>query len=224
MAKPATQSRPARPRRPGRPAGGDAAVRDALLANARKLFLQHGFADVGTRRIATASGTTPAMIRYYFTDKLGLYRAMIEEAMRPVLAELQRSQTAQAPDVETVMRLYMKMLADNPWLPLLIVHEVLDEGGQLREQFIEHFAGRLAPLLVEVVRREQARGTIRADVEPELAAISAVSLCVFPFVSLPVTQRVLGLSPRGDGFEYLVSHSVQLFRLGVAPRQEKKKP
>jgi len=101
---------------------------------------------------------------------------------------------------------------------------VLDEGGQLREQFIEHFAGRLAPLLVEVVRREQARGTIRADIEPELAAISAVSLCVFPFVSLPVTRRVLGLSPRGDGFEHLVSHSAQLFRLGVAPRHEKKKP
>ena len=224
MARSAAQSRPVRPRRPGRPARGDAAVRDALLANARKLFLQHGFADVGTRRIATAAGTTPAMIRYYFTDKLGLYRAMIEEAMRPVLAELQRSQTAQAPDVETVMRLYMKMLADNPWLPSLIVHEVLDEGGQLREQFIEHFAARLAPLLVEVLRREQAQGTVRADIEPELAAISAVSLCVFPFLSLPVAHRVLGLSPHGDGFERLARHSAQLFRLGVAPRQEKKKP
>jgi len=37
----------------------------------------------------------------------------------------------------------MRMLATNRWLPALIVHEVLHEGGQLREQFIGHFAGRL---------------------------------------------------------------------------------
>ena len=105
MARPARPLKPAKPRGRGRPPGGDTAVRAALLEHARRLFLQHGFADVGTRRIATAAGTTPAMIRYYFTDKLGLYRAMIEEAMRPVLAELRAvADRAAAPDVETVMR------------------------------------------------------------------------------------------------------------------------
>ncbi len=223
---PAPRRRPARAartRRPGRPAGGDAAVRDALLEHARALFLQHGFAEVGTRRIAAAAGTTPAMIRYYFTDKLGLYRAMIDEAMRPVIAGLQRSVTdpaATPAGIESIMRLYMQMLATNPWLPGLIVHEVLDEGGQLREQFIEHFAGRLAPLVVEVLRREQARGTVRADVEPELAAISALSLCIFPFVSLPVASRVLGLSLRDAGLERLVRHTTSLFRAGLAPSPE----
>jgi TetR/AcrR family transcriptional regulator len=220
MARPARPLKPAKPRGRGRPPGGDTAVRAALLEHARRLFLQHGFADVGTRRIATAAGATPAMIRYYFTDKLGLYRAMIEEAMRPVLAELERSLMAPAPDVETVMLTYMKMLADNPWLPSLIVHEVLDDGGQLREQFIEHFAGHLAALLVAVLKREQAQGTVRGDVEPELAAISAVSLCVFPFVAMPVAQRVLGLSVRGTGFERLARHTTRLFRAGVAPRPE----
>jgi TetR/AcrR family transcriptional regulator len=217
--RPITPTTAKRPRGPGRPVGGDAAVRDALLEHARRLFLRHGFADVGTRRIAAAAGTTPAMIRYYFKDKLGLYRAMIEEAMRPVQAELQRAVAAPAGaplDVETILRLYMEMLAANRWLPALIVHEVLDEGGQLREQFIANFAGRIAPMLVQVLRREQSQGTMRPDVEPELAAVSAISLCVFPFVSLPITGRVLGLSLQGEGLERVVSHTTRLFRAGIA--------
>ena len=45
------------------------------------------------------------------------------------------------------MTQYMRMLSQNRWLPALIVQEVLDEGGQLREQFIEHFAGPPRPRL-----------------------------------------------------------------------------
>ncbi len=136
-------------RGPGRPAGGDAAVRAALLQNARSLFLRHGFAAVSTRRIAAAAGTTPAMIHYYFDDKLGLYRAMLEEAMAPLLETLRRMEQSDAPpDLEVLMRQYMRMLAQNRWLPAMIVKEVLGEGGQLREQFIEQWASRLAPAFV----------------------------------------------------------------------------
>jgi TetR/AcrR family transcriptional regulator len=212
--------RPARrPRRPGRPSGGgDAAVRASLLQCARELFLKHGFADVSTRRIATAAGTTSAMIHYYFGDKLGLYRAMLEDAMAPLVANLQRLEQAPAaspPDLEALMVSHMRMLASNPWLPALIVHEVLDEGGRLRDQFVEHFAGRLAPAFVAVLRRERDRGTLRRDLDPRLAAISALSLCIFPFVSLPVTSRVLGFSVAGDEFERLARHTTRLFREGV---------
>ena len=206
-------------RGPGRPAGGDAAVRAALLQNARSLFLRHGFAAVSTRRIAAAAGTTPAKIHYYFDDKLGLYRAMLEEAMAPLLETLRRMEQSDAPpDLEVLMTQYMRMLAQNRWLPALIVKEVLGEGGQLREQFIEQWASRLAPAFVVVLQRELAQGRLRADVDPQLAAVSALGLCIFPFVSLPITSRVLGLAVDGPGLERLAQHTVQLFRDGVAAR------
>jgi AcrR family transcriptional regulator len=206
-------------RGPGRPAGGDAAVRGALLQNARELFLRHGFAEVSTRRIATAAGTTPAMIHYYFGDKLGLYRAMLEEAMTPLLATLQQMERSDAPpDIEALMTQYMRMLSQNRWLPALIVKEVLGEGGQLREQFIERWASRLAPAFVGVLQRERERGSLRGDIDPKLAAVSALALCIFPFVSLPITSQVLDLSVEGEGFERLARHTTQLFREGVAAR------
>jgi TetR/AcrR family transcriptional regulator len=212
-----------RPRGPGRPPGGDAEIRAALLQRARELFLERGFVDVSTREIAAAAGTTAAMIHYYFGDKLGLYRAMLEAASEPLREELRRLEqapSASTPDLEALLTTYMRMLATNRWLPGLIVHEVLHEGGQLREQFIEHFAGRLAPALVAVLQRERERGRLRADLDPRLTAISALSLCIFPFVSLSITNRVLGITTSGPDFDRLARHTARLFREGVLVRPE----
>lgn len=211
------------PRRRGRPSAGDAAVREALLATARRLFLARGFASVTIRQVAAAAGNSPAMIHYYFGDKLGLYRAMLEQAFAPVARQLHRmyelAQSGTPVDVESLVRVYMHMLAANPWVPALLVQEVFTEGGQFRPQFIEQFAGRLAPLFIEILRRGQECGELRADVDSRLAAVSTVSLCVFPFLSLPVTSRVLGLSVEGDELERLVSHTARLLIEGIGARE-----
>jgi TetR/AcrR family transcriptional regulator len=210
-------------RRPGRPVGGDAAVRVALLDTARRLFLARGFAPVTIRQIAAAAGSSPATIHYHFGDKLGLYRAMLEVAIAQLAEALQRladpARTEQV-DIADVIRLYTRMLTDNPWVPALIVQEVLAEGGRFREQFIENFAGRLAPLFAAIIRREQARGAIRADLDPNLAALSAISLTVFPFVALPVTSRVLGVTVTGDAVDRLVAHTIRVLFDGIRAVEE----
>lgn len=214
---PRPERRPAK-RRPGRPARGDAAVRNALLETARTLFLARGFKAVTIRQIAAAAGSSSATIHYHFGDKLGLYRAMLAEAIAPVAEALQRladpARTEQV-DIAEVIRLYTRMLARNPWLPALIVQEVLSEGGRFREQFIEHFAGRLAPLFIAIFHREQARATIRNDLDPRFAALSAISMTVFPFLALPVTSRVLGLSLQDAEVERLVAHTTRVLFEGI---------
>jgi TetR/AcrR family transcriptional regulator len=210
-------------RRPGRPTSGDASVRDALLETARRLFLARGFASVTIRQIAAAAGSSPATIHYHFGDKLGLYRAMLEGAIEPVAEALQRlgdPARAQHVDVAEVIRLYTAMLAANPWVPALIVQEVLAEGGRFREQFVEHFAGRLAPLFVAIFAREQAQGTIRPDLDPRLAALSAISMTVFPFLALPVTSRVLGISLEGGAVERLAAHTTRVLFEGIRPVED----
>jgi TetR/AcrR family transcriptional regulator len=209
-------------RRPGRPPGSESAVRDSLLETARSLFLSRGFASVTIRQIAAAAGSSPATIHYHFGDKLGLYRAMLEAAIAPIAEALQRFGEASPgteAGLEEVVGLYGRMLAANPWVPALIVQEVLTEGGQFREYFIERFAGRLAPLLVAIIRREQAAGVVRADVEPRLAALSAISLAVFPYLALPVTSRVLGLSVEGEAVERLSAHTTRVLLDGIAARK-----
>jgi AcrR family transcriptional regulator len=211
-----------RTRRPGRPAGGDASVRGALLESARGLFLARGFASVTIRQIAAAAGSSPAAIHYHFGDKLGLYRAMLEGAFAPVVEAMQRladPARVEQVDVTAVVRLYTRMLAGNPWVPQLIVQEVLAQGGRFRAQFIEHFAERLAPVLIGILKRAQARGEIRADVDPRLAALSAMSMIVFPFLALPVTSRVLGLTLDGESLDEMTRHTMRVLLDGIGARE-----
>lgn len=55
-------------------------VRRNILAVAWKEFVEHGLSGARVDDIAARTSTSKRMIYYYFTDKEGLYRAVLEEA------------------------------------------------------------------------------------------------------------------------------------------------
>ena len=68
---------------PGRPkhadaSSGDAATRDRLLAEAERLFMAQGFAAISTRQICDAAHVTQPSLYHFFTNKEGLYLAVVE--------------------------------------------------------------------------------------------------------------------------------------------------
>lgn len=201
------------------PVDADDDVRSALLDAANKLFLKHGFERVTARQIAVAAGTTAAMIHYYFGNKVGLFRAMLERAIGPV-RELIAGSLAQAGsgvDPAVLIRTHMQTIAANPWIATLIVNEVLAERGRFRATFIRDIAGRHAPLVMELLQRGRASGKVREDLDVRLAALSLMSLCMFPFLARAVAGPVLGLKYDDDELERLIAHTAKLFTAGAAP-------
>ena len=196
-------------------------VRSALLDAAHRLFLKHGFDRVTARQIAAAAGTTPAMIHYYFTSKLGLFRAMIERVIKPVRELLAGSSTqgdAALPDVPTLIGLHMHSVAANSWVASFMVNEVFAEKGRFRATFIRDIASRQLPLLIELFERGRNSGRFRRDLDARLAALSLLSLCFFPFISRAVTGPVLGLKLEGEELEQLIAHTAGLFIRGIENR------
>jgi AcrR family transcriptional regulator len=180
------------------------------------LFLRFGFRAVSSRQVAAAAGVNPAMIHYYFEGKEGLYRAMLESAIAPVVTRLEAMLgDPKSADLESLARTYMRVLAANPWIPGLLVREVFTPDGSFRQTFVRDFAGRYAPMLRTLVSREIAQGRMRADLDPSLTSVSLMSLVLFPFISLPITTRVLGVDASEAGIEKLVAHMLRVFRQGV---------
>ncbi|EGD53431.1 TetR family transcriptional regulator [Gordonia neofelifaecis] len=71
------------PARTGRRTG-DSTTRDEILAAARKLFSQSGFAKSSMRAIATEAGVDVALVSYYFGSKRGLFAAAMAIPGDPV--------------------------------------------------------------------------------------------------------------------------------------------
>jgi TetR/AcrR family transcriptional regulator len=194
-------------------------VRSALLDAAHKLFLKHGFDRVSARQIAAAAGTTPAMIHYYFGNKLGLFRAMLDRAIRPLRDMLAGSLESAAPiEVPTLIRAQMQTAAANAWIPPFVLNEVFAERGRFRATFIRDIASRHLPLVIELIERGKSSGRFRPDIEPRYAALSLLSLCLFPFLSRLVTEPLLGLKYEGEELDRFIAHTARLFLTGIEHR------
>jgi TetR/AcrR family transcriptional regulator len=196
-------------------------VRQRLVDAARALFTRRGFGEVSVREIAREAGVTPAMIAYYFGDKQGLYEAMLSSVFETLLGRVRelaaQSPTSTAP-VEAFIRVYVGTIQAQPWLPALMLREVIASDSAVRERFIERFAARAAALLPGLLSAEIAGGALRADLDPKQAVLSLVGMCAFPFLAHAITGKVLGYELDAEFADRLVAHASRLFLDGARPR------
>jgi len=83
-----------------------AETREALIAAARPLFAEHGFADVALETIVRAAGVTRGALYHHFADKTELFAAVFERVEGEVAARLTEAMVAaDEEDPVEVMRL-----------------------------------------------------------------------------------------------------------------------
>jgi len=102
-------------RRPGRPTSqeqiGLQDTRVSILQQARKLFMQRGFADVSVGEVANLVGVTKPTLYYHFQSKQGLYTAVLCDMMREVGGYIDEVVTRDAPVRERLRLLAVGYLA-----------------------------------------------------------------------------------------------------------------
>lgn len=205
--------------KPGRPAGRQPdVVRNALLHAAQELFAQRDFEAVSIRQISAKAGVNPAMVHYYFGDKQGLYTTLVQESLAPLLDALDawQKERPKFSALEDFFQRYIRILAQNPWLPNLVVREVLYGRSGFREIFLRRFASRVGKALPELIRHEQHDlGQLREDLDPALASLSLLSLAIFPFVARPLAEQALGLRMDESFIGRLIEHNTRLFYEGA---------
>jgi AcrR family transcriptional regulator len=210
MPRPSRPAPPLQDRRPGRRAGAERReIRGALLNAARALFTTRDFAAVSVRQIAARAGVTPAMIHYYFGDKGGLYAELLAESIGVVLARIEAHPATTT--LEEFLELYIRTIAANPWLPNLIVREVLYGAGEFRATFLRRFARRAVKALPALVRGSGSR----RDLDPRFTVLSLVGMAVFPFIARPVVERILERNLDAGFVEEWIAHTRVLFREGA---------
>jgi AcrR family transcriptional regulator len=200
-------------------------VREALLGAASAAFAERGYAAVALRDVAKSAGTTAAMVHYYFGDKDGLYVALLERALLRLLARVREALAARAAagpsgagfTLDLFLDAAMQALGAEPWLPQLVLREVLSDGARFRSRFIERYATPMSQLVRGALRSEIAAGRLRADLDVDLALMSLLGLAAFPYLAEPVISRVLGIDYDAALRARLAAHTKRLFLEGAQP-------
>lgn len=224
--KRASNSPPAR--RPGRPRqseGEGGEVRERLIDAATELAVEQGFDTCGLREIAARADVSPGMIAYYFGDRQGLYEAMFERAFERIASQVRDLISDRARSgvdrLDELVRIQVSAIAADPWLPRLLMREVLARGEAPMAEFVGNAVGR-GPLrqMISWLEEEQANHVIREEFDPKMLAMTIASLAGFPFLMLPLVGEHIGLQLDDDFPDRLIKHNQKFLAYALRAQTE----
>ena len=162
-----------------------AATRGALVAAARRLWSERGYADVGTPEIAAAAGVTRGAMYHQFADKAALFLAVMEAVEQDVVSRLAAGVAASGPATPAAAL----RAAVEPWLAICVDPEVrqlllLDAPSVLgwekcRDVAQRYSLGMTERLLVEAMDAGQlARQPARALAHILIGALDEAAMVI----------------------------------------------
>jgi len=110
----------------------DSPSKDQILDAAERLFAQQGFSRTTIKQIGKAAGVNSALLYYYFGDKEGLYRSVLERLVsRLVSRTLGRLGADTSPPlrIRGFIEAQVETFMANPQLPKLFMREMLDHDA-----------------------------------------------------------------------------------------------
>ena len=197
----------------GRPTKtSDTNIRQHLMTVAFELFADNEYNQVSTRKIALAANTTPAMIRYYFQNKEGLFHAAMSQYRQPVLDTLK--QYAAKPSLENlhhIFTIYYTSMQENKNLHHIIRRNMIsDDNPQIKAHIIQEGPQKTFQLIKTMLTKLQAKGDIKPELDPELLTIQIVSLCIYPCAFKPLITLLISTEMNAQFYHNLAPQNYNM--------------
>jgi AcrR family transcriptional regulator len=201
----------ARTPRPGRPARDSAPdACESIVASACLHYARHGIKGSSNRQIAADAKVTAAMVHYYFKRKEDLHLAVLHATFDPLVAAV-----AEVDSLEAWVFAFHAHLSATPWLPYLMIREVLPQNGELRGFFLKQFAPRLFGFLRGMVDKEAKRLKAPKQLDIDRHVVLLMGMLVYPFLGLEIAQNVTGRKFDRKMLEGFRDDALALFQRGM---------
>lgn len=171
----------------------DPATARRILAAAEQHFAAQGLAGARTDEIAAAAHANKAMLYYYFRNKRGLHRAVLENLFRQL-----RTRVLGAPKKGLkpsdrffgYVNGYFDFLATHPNYPRLVQREAMEASARFDWMVREHFRPLHRHLALAIEEAVEA-GEFR-KVDADQTAFITMGMTTSYFAAAPIMGRVLG--------------------------------
>jgi AcrR family transcriptional regulator len=181
-----------------------------LLVSAEQLLAEKSYANITIRELAQHSGVNSAMVSYYFTNKEGLFIALLDEMSTKHFTVMQ-SITESTDPIKTFIETILAMLNNHNGLARLIQDEFLAGNSNLSDIFIERFPRKMANFIPQLVKKHTS---INDDRKAKYAAFSLVTLLITPFINKSIRQQAWQISDEELKSPYWAEHIHQQFMFG----------
>lgn len=195
-----------------------------ILRAAEALFSRHGYDGVSMNAIALQAGVSKANVFHHFSSKQALYLAVLRAACRDSAEHLQQLDATSGTLPKRLgdyAENQLKHMLEQGRVTRLVLRELLKDGEQQGRELAEKVFGDNFARLVEILRAGQARGELRADIDPAMVATVLIGANVFFFES----QEVLRHFPDVDFARAPGRYSRMLIDIllrGIAPSENSK--
>jgi len=155
------------------------ATRKRLLAAARRVFTERGFADASLEEIAERAGVTRGPLYHYFDDKRDLFRAVhaeIEDELASQIASRIQARAAAASDAWEQVRLGAQTYLDVCQAPDIQRIALVDAPTVLGLEAGHHIASYGLALLREGLQRSIEQGVLAPQPVEPLAYVLRAAL------------------------------------------------
>lgn len=173
-------------------------VRANILAIAQKEFAANGLSGARIDEIASKTETSKRMIYYYFGDKDGLYRHVLEEAYREVRAgeeALDLGNLKPAKALRKLVEFTFDHHTAHPDFIRLVMIENIHDANYLESSLVIKSLNKAAiEKLEQIYRRGQEDGIFRSGIEPLELHWHISALSFFNVSNRATFSRVFGNS------------------------------
>lgn len=180
-----------------------------ILAAAEKVFMKDGYDGARMQVIAEEAGINKAMLHYYFRSKEKLFEKILLERMLAFLPQMNAafvSKQTVHERLEAFVDAYLKMLLENPQLPLFVLYSLYRNPA-----FVEGIPRTVFEVITTYFKTEIEAGRMK-PVDPAHFMISILSMCVFPFVARPMASHMMAKDHHAYD-EFLAQRKPEIMKL-----------
>lgn len=201
--------------RKGRPDKTTIDARQLLITAARKKFVSKAYDRVSIRELAQSAGVNSAMIKYYFHNKEGLYKAMIMEVTGQVMINFKTHLgSSNFNNLEDFFRSFVEVIKQSPEFPLLMLKELILGQGICRSYFINEMGMNHLKIFDQVYSRFKQAGKLKEDVDPLLFRMTLMGLILFPWYTRELIGEIEGIMYNDVFLEKMIKHNTRLMQSG----------
>jgi len=188
-------------------------TRQRILDPALKEFAAHGFAGARVDAIARRAASNKRMLYHYFTDKEGLFRAVLRHKITSRM-HLIETQMPHAKLISSLPLWFKQNCQDTDWVKLLAWESLQTKNDKVLD---EKERRRLTLKVRARIRQKQLAGDLRNDVSAAHLNLAKASLAMFPIAFPQITRLITGQAAHDPKFQMQYAKFLETISLAFRP-------